>query len=213
MKIGVLGSGNVGAPLADRLQRLGHDVTIGARAAGSGSLDRLLQRNPRLVGGSMADAVRGAEVIFLALPFAAAVEVLESLADLLAGRVIVDCTNPIGAGLSHGLESRQSGAGRIQSLVPGAHVVKAFNMYGAENFEDNRFAHANVLPAMMICGDDAAAKAAVSELVGQLGFESVDTGGLVQALHLEHLALLWIRMVRVYGHAPHLTWAVLRRSA
>ncbi len=64
---------------------------------------------------------------------------------------------------------------------------------------------------MMFCGDDAAAKKTVGELIAQLGWEPVDVGGLEQALHLEHMTLLWVRMVRVNGASPHVVWARLRR--
>ena len=66
---------------------------------------------------------------------------------------------------------------------------------------------------MMFCGTDAAAKATVAGLIAQLGWEPLDVGGLEQALHLEHMTLLWIRMVRVNGASPHIVWAALRRGA
>lgn len=69
----------------------------------------------------------------------------------------------------------------------------------------------SVKPAMMFCGDDAAAKHIVGELIAQLGWEPLDVGGLEQALHLEHMTLLWVRMVRVTGASPHMVWARLRR--
>jgi 8-hydroxy-5-deazaflavin:NADPH oxidoreductase len=64
---------------------------------------------------------------------------------------------------------------------------------------------------MLFCGDDARAKAAVAGLIADCGFEPVDVGGLVQALHLEHMTLLWVRMVRAEGASPNLVWGALRR--
>ena len=64
---------------------------------------------------------------------------------------------------------------------------------------------------MMLCGNDATAKAAVAGLIGELGWEPLDVGGAEQALHLEHMTLLWVRMVRVGGRSPHTVWAVLTR--
>jgi hypothetical protein len=123
----------------------------------------------------------------------------------------VDCTNPVGPGLSHGLKSEGSGAEWVQALVPAARVVKAFSIYGFENFEDSSYPGYNVKPAMFFCGNDAAAKETVAELIAQLGWEPLDVGGLEQALHLEHMTLLWVRMVRAKGYSPHLVWAALRR--
>ena len=64
---------------------------------------------------------------------------------------------------------------------------------------------------MMFCGPDAGAKKTVAALIDQLGWEPLDVGGLEQALHLEHMTLLWVRMVRVGGASPHMVWAVLKR--
>jgi predicted dinucleotide-binding enzyme len=211
MKIAFLGYGKVGAPLADHLQRAGHEVTLAARAADSESVQRARARNAALNVADPAVAVAAAEVVFLATPYAANASVLAPLAEALAGKVLVDCTNPVGPGLSHGLPSQRSGSAEVQALAPRARVVKAFTIYGFENFEDNRFPGASVKPAMLYCGDDAAAKATVAQLIGQLGWEPLDVGGLVQALHLEHMTLLWIRLVRMGGQSPHLVWAALRR--
>jgi len=68
-----------------------------------------------------------------------------------------------------------------------------------------------VKPAMLFCGDDRAARDSVAGLIADCGFEPVDVGGIVQALHLEHMTLLWVRMVRAGGQSPNLVWAALRR--
>jgi hypothetical protein len=100
----------------------------------------------------------------------------------------------------------------VQQHAPHSHIVKAFTIYGFENFENNHYPDYNVKPAMLYCGDHAAAKQTVAGLIAQLGWEPLDVGGLEQALHLEHMTLLWIRMVRVHGHSPDLVWAALTRS-
>jgi len=211
MQIAFIGYGNVGAPLADHLQRLGHAVTLAADDPSSASVTNALARNASLRTAPVKDAVRSAEVVFLATPFHANESILQAIAGDLAGKVLVDCTNPIGPGLSHGLKSVRSGSEAVQALAPGARVVKAFSIYGFENFESNTYPVFNVNPAMMYCGDDAAAKATVAALIAELGWEPLDVGGLEQALHLEHMTLLWVRMVRVKGHSPNLVWAALRR--
>ena len=70
-----------------------------------------------------------------------------------------------------------------------------------------------VRPGMFFCGNDAAAKSSVATLLTDLGWEPVDVGGLAQALHLEHMTLLWIRMVRVGGASPHTVWSRLPTRA
>ncbi len=212
MNIAFIGAGQVGAPLAARLAESGHSVVLGESHPGSPTIAAALQRSAKLAARPVAEAVRDAEVVFLATPFHANEEALRPLADALAGKILVDCTNPVGPGLRHGLNNERSGSEFIQSLVSQARVVKAFTIYGFENFEDPSYPAYAVKPAMLFCGDDPAAKQRVSQLIADCGFEPVDVGGLVQALHLEHLTLMWVRMVRVGRQSPNLVWAALRRS-
>ena len=211
MTIAFIGVGNVGAPLAARLAESGHEVVLAQTQDGSSTMATALARSKHLVSRPVADAVRGAEVVFLATPFQANEAVVRPLADALAGKVLVDCTNPVGPGLRHGLDGRESGSQAVQRLAPAARVVKAFSIYGFENFEDDAWPGFGVKPAMMFCGDEDGAKRAVGELIAALGWEPVDVGGLEQALPLEYMTLLWVRMVRVNGASPHMVWARLRR--
>lgn len=211
MNITFLGVGKVGAPLAGHLVKAGHRVTIAARDPQSESVQKALAAYPGITALPVDEALAEAEVVFLATPFAANEAVLRPIADAMAGKVLVDCTNPVGAGLTHGLNNEKSGSEFVQSLVPKASVVKAFTIYGFENFKNPAYPAYNVKPAMFFCGDNKAAKERVAQLVKDCGFEPLDVGGLVQALHLEHMTLMWVRMVRVGGRSPHLVWAALQR--
>jgi predicted dinucleotide-binding enzyme len=212
MQIAFVGYGNVGAPLADHLQQAGHDVVLAARDAGSESVRELLARNPALQVQAPADAVRSADVVFLATPFQANQAALRAITPELAGRILVDCTNPVGPGLTHGLASARSGTEMIQAMLPDTKVVKAFSIYGFENFENSAYPAYNVKPVMVFCGNDAGAKAIVGQLIDALGWEPLDVGGAEQALHLEHMTLMWIRYVRAGRRSPNLVWAALRRE-
>jgi len=176
-----------------------------------GQAAQKLAKNPNLAVAPPREAVRHAEVVFLATPFQTNQAVLEAVADELRGKILIDCTNPVGANLSHGLNSVESGSERIQRRLPDTKVVKAFTIYGFENFEDSTYPGYNVKPVMMYCGNEASAKQVVGELIGELGWNPLDVGGLEQALHLEHMILLWVRMVCVNGHSPNLVWAMLTR--
>jgi hypothetical protein len=211
MKITFIGYGQVGAPLADHLQLIGHQVTLAANDPNSESVNKALAKNGNLKVASSKDAVRDAEVIFLATPFQANEAALKAVADEIQGKILIDCTNPVGPNLSHGLNSVQSGSEMVQKLIPNTKVVKAFTIYGFENFEDSSYPGYNVKPVMMYCGQDSAAKETVGKLISQLGWNPLDIGGLEQALHLEHMTLLWVHMVRVNGHSPHMVWAMLTR--
>lgn len=212
MNIAFIGTGNVGAPLADRLQKLGHTVAIAARDPQSKSVLEATSRNSELAIKSPMEAVQAAEIIFLATPFSAVEAAIAPLKYALEGKVLVDCTNPVGANLSHGLQSQTSGSETIQEIIPDTHVVKAFTIYGFENFEDSTYAgYGDLKPAMLIAGNDSSAKEKVMELCTQLGWEPVDTGNLNMSLHLEHMTLLWIQMARVQGKGSGFVWAMLQR--
>lgn len=213
MTIAFIGTGNVGASLADRLQQLGHRVLLAARDPQSQSVQDALQRNPKLVVQSPLEAVAAADVVVLATPFAAVEPALMAVKPALTGKVLVDCTNPVGAGLTHGLQSQTSGGETVQQLVPDTRVVKAFSIYGYENFADSHYpGYGDLKPAMLIAGNDDAAKETVAGLCQQMGWETVDTGNLAMSLHLEHMALLWIKMARVQGWGSGFVWAMLNRS-
>ena len=211
MKIAFIGHGNVGGALADHLQRLGHEVTLAAADPSAESVRTLLGRNPALAVAPPGEAVRRAEIVVLATPFHVNEGVLTPLSADLRGKILIDCTNPVGPGLSHGLGSTRSGTEMIQSLLPETKVVKAFSIYGYENFGPSKHPAGAVRPVMMFCGNDRAAKDTVAGLVAQMGWEPLDVGGAEQALHLEHMTLLWVRMVRMGGRSPHTVWAMLTR--
>lgn len=212
MKIAFIGVGNVGAPLADRLQQLGHQVFIAAPNPQSQTVRAALKRNPALLLDSPLEAIKDVEVVFLATPFGAIESALTPVASALNGKILVDCTNPVGANLMHGLQSQTSGSETVQKLVPEARVVKAFTIYGYENFEDNNYpGYGDLKPAMLIAGNDLSAKKVVADLCRELGWEAIDTGNLAMSLHLEHMTLLWIQMARVQGRGAGFVWAMLQR--
>jgi 8-hydroxy-5-deazaflavin:NADPH oxidoreductase len=190
-----VGSGNIGGGLARAWTAKGHAVTFGARQPDEADVVALA----REIGATVAtipDALTGAEVIVLAMPFAAAPAVAAALPSW-QGRVVIDCTNPIGPGftLIHG--HTDSGSEAIQRLLPGAHVVKSFSAQGAENLAHP--VHDGVPASNFYCGDDAEAKAVVKQLVEDVGFEAVDAGPLTSARYLEPITMLWISMSRTLG--------------
>jgi len=209
MIIAFIGSGNVGGALAQRLAKAGHTVLIGAQFPLSDKNIALATKIGEDCFTSKERAVAQADIIFLATPFQANQEALKGLE--FKGKTLVDCTNPVGAGISHGLKSEISGSEMVQQWAPDAKVVKAFTIYGFENFINTNFPKYLVKPAMLIAGNDTEAKKQVSTLCTDLGFEAIDTGKLDQALHLEHMTLLWVKMVRRDGHHPNFVWGYLEK--
>ena len=210
MKLAFIGIGNVGFALANNLQKKGHDVIVAHDNPASESVLGALKKNPVFRTLSIQKAIEEAEVVFLATPFKANERLLTPLH--FDGKILVDCTNPVGPGISHGLESRVSGAEKVQEWAANAKVVKSYTIYGYENFENTAFPDYDVKPVMLIAGDDTASKKKITFLNADLGFESLDVGPLSQSLHLEHMTLLWVNMVRAQGHHPNFTWAYLERN-
>jgi predicted dinucleotide-binding enzyme len=130
----------------------------------------------------------GGDLVVLAVPYSAAAEVIGALGDL-GGKTVVDTTNPINADFT-GLVSAPgtSGAEAIAAVAPGANVVKAFNTVFASNILAG---NKNGQPLdLLIAGDDAEAKAAVTTFGEKTGFRVIDTGALSQSATLEALAFL-----------------------
>ncbi len=209
MKIAIIGTGHVGAALGKGWAARGHMVTFGSRQPGNPKVGALLEdAGPNASAAAVRDAVARSSIVVLAVPYSAARERLEMAGDL-AGKVLIDCTNPIAPGLRSAVGNGESGAEQIAAWAPKAKVVKAFNTTGAENMAAPAY---NGQPTtMFLCGDDEMAKAAVWQLAEELGFEVVDAGDLSAARHLENLALLWIHLAQVSGMGRGIAFRLVRR--
>jgi len=190
MRIAVIGHGNIGGRLARIWAQHDHDVTIGVRGA-----DKKAEVEKAFEGVNAAlvrEAVAGAEVVLLAVPWPAVADVLKD-AGTLDGKIIIDAINPVKPDLS-GLQEVEGGsvAAFVQQQAPGARVVKAFNTLGAMYLGNGSVRGMTV--DGFICGDDQAAMEAVSTLVEQAGLNPVALGPLRNARSLEAVAMLWIDM-------------------
>ena len=91
----------------------------------------------------------------------------------------------------------------------GARVVKAFNSTGAGNMADP--AYGDMAATMFICGDNSQARATVSGLAAELGFDVVDAGPLMAARYLEPLAMLWVHLAYSQAMGPDIAFKLLKR--
>ncbi|WP_299735110.1 NAD(P)-binding domain-containing protein, partial [Pseudonocardia sp. 73-21] len=138
------------------------------------------------------EAVRGAEVIVLAVPHAAVAGIAKEIADLVGDAVVVDSTNPLNDTYTGLTTEGVSAAEELQGLLPAAHVVKAFNTVFAGRHADP--AEDGTPLDAFIAGDDAAAKTVVAGFAGSLGYRPIDVGGLRMARALEEMAFLNISL-------------------
>jgi predicted dinucleotide-binding enzyme len=186
VRIAIIGAGNVGSALARACREAGHSVVVSSR-------------NPahveKIAGGlnvgsaaTAADAVR-AEMVVLAVPAKAVASVLDEIADLIVGAVLVNPSNSADGDREVILRATGSLSEAIVLLAPGARVVKAFNTVLASRLNDP------VLDGVPLdgfyAGDDAGAKQVVAELLARMGFRPIDTGELLTAARaLELMAFI-----------------------
>jgi predicted dinucleotide-binding enzyme len=206
MRIAVIGAGNVGRALGQVWAKRGHDVRFGVRNPADAKYREL---------GAVAtagEAAANAEVIVIATPWPATEAAIRGLGDL-AGKTLIDCTNPLGMGadgLSLVLGYTTSAGELVAQWAKGAAVFKAFNSTGASNMDD--LSGYRIPPAMFVAGDDAARKPTVMGLVREIGFEAIDAGPLKNARLLEPLAMLWIDQALYRGAGRDFAFAVVRKG-
>ncbi len=211
MKIGIIGAGNVGGNLGIRLARHGYPVRFGVRP-GADVKETLDACEGRAEATSIADAAAWADVLFLAVPHAAAVNAARE-AGPLAGKVLVDCTNPVSwsaDGPTLAPMPEGSTAAALTRALPQARVVKGFNTFGAEFHLDPALAGTSV--DVYLAGDDAGAKQLVGGIASRAGFTPVDSGPLRNAALLENLAVLWIHLAVKGGQGRHVAFKLLKRG-
>jgi len=194
MKIGVLGSGTVAKTLAAGFLKHGHQVTVGTR-----SPDRLADwaaQNPTVIIASFADAAAFGDLIVLAVKGGVAANALElGGVQNLAGKTIIDATNPIADAppvngvLPFFTSFDKSLMEDLQHRFAAAHFVKSFNSVGAPSMVNPSFAAGK--PTMFICGNDETAKEAVRGILDQFGWETADMGKAEAARAIEPLCMLW----------------------
>jgi predicted dinucleotide-binding enzyme len=190
--IGILGSGVVGRALATGYAAHGHRVRIGTRQA---EVEGVPTASP-------ADVARVAELVVLAVQGQVAVELVRSVADELEGKVLVDATNPLDMSAGRPalfVGTTDSLGEQVQRAVPGARVVKAYNTVGNALMVDPQLSGGP--PTMFIAGDDDAAKATVTSLLEETGWEVADLGGIEASRWLEAMCMAWV----AYG-ARTSTW-------
>lgn len=193
MKIGILGFGNVGRKLAQLLEGADHELIVGVR-------DRAKVADAPYSAGSLDDAARLSEAVVIAVPYAACAALLPDLAGGLAGKIVIDATNPLNGDWSPLFLGEENSAGEeIARLLPGSRVVKAFNTVFADIMRQDRLDRDGLRTTAFICGDDATANAEVARLAQTIGFAPLITGPLRSARYLEAMAHLNIAIAVAQG--------------
>lgn len=192
MNIGIVGSGAVGVTLAKGLNELGHKIKLGTN-----SPDKKPELEKQVSGtpvSNFEEAAMHGDVVILCVKGTAAEEVALSLKSYLAGKTVIDTTNPISdtapqdGVLGFFTDYSQSLMEVLQEAAPEAHFVKCFNSVGAAVMVKPKF---KVQPTMFICGDNPDAKTTTIGLLKELGWEAADMGSAAAARAIEPLCILW----------------------
>jgi 8-hydroxy-5-deazaflavin:NADPH oxidoreductase len=209
MKIGILGSGDVGRRLADGFIELGHTVKIGSRDPNQGKITEWIAKHNegKASSGTFAETASFGELDVLATLWAGAADAIK-MADPrnLAGKVVIDVTNPLdfpkGMPPRLAIGQTDSAGETVQRMLPDSKVIKAFNIVGNVHMVHPDFPGGP--PTMFICGNDEDAKKTITDnILTKFGWETIDIGGIEGARLLEPLAFLWIMHALRTGSGNH----------
>lgn len=208
MRLAIIGAGNVGSALGRAWMRAGEDVVFGVP-------DPTDPKYRALPGERLrrpAEAAPDAEAVVLATPWPATETAVKNLGDL-SGKILIDCTNPLGMG-PNGLElvlgHSISGGERVAAWAPAASVFKTLNQTGATNMD--KTALFPLRPVMFVAGDDDLKKPVVLSLITKLGFAAIDAGPLRIARLLEGYGMLWIDQAVNRGRGQSFAFALTERA-
>jgi len=197
MKIGILGTGDVGKTLATGFLATGHQVMMGSREAANAKALAWAKETgvtSDASTGTFAQVAKFADVVVLAVSWSGAENALKLAgAENLAGKVVIDAVNPLNfgpQGLELAIGHTDSAGEQVQRWLPGARVVKAFNSVGYAQMFKPEFRDGP--PDMFICGNDDAAKKTVTDILMTFGWSTIDVGGIEGARMLEPLCILWV---------------------
>ncbi|GAB4408494.1 MAG: NADPH-dependent F420 reductase [Anaerolineae bacterium] len=182
MKIGVLGTGNIGGSLGQKWAKAGYEVKFGARNPADPKVTALLESGGATASaGSVEEAIAFGEVILIATPGGSVQAIVEEHGTALNGKLIIDATNRMG-------EAEVSAVSSITQAAPNSPVFRAFNSLGWENFAEPVVGGTQA--DLFYCGP-AEARAMVESLITAVGLHPVYVGGLEQVRLVDSLGLLW----------------------
>lgn len=194
MKVGILGSGNVGQTLAKGFLKHGYQVMIGSREISK--LNNFINENLGIKSGNFSETASFGDIVVLAVKGTSAIDAINIAGvENLEGKTIIDTMNPLAATppvngvVNFFTDLNQSLMEKIQTTYPSLKVVKAFSCIGFPFMVNPNFN--GVKPSMFICGNDETAKKEVREILDLFGFETEDMGKAEAARAIEPLCILW----------------------
>ena len=198
MKIGIIGSGNIGGSIGKHWAKAGHEVMFSSRHP------EKLQSMADEVGaktGTTEEAAVFGEVILLAIPYGKVPDVAQQIGSL-DNKILIDAGNPYpqrdGEVAQKVIDDEsQTATGYVASLFPGAKTVKAFNSVRDRVFAEQAFKKGDERIAVQICSDEPEAKETVKQLIEDIGFAPQDLGGLDRGVLFEPNAPLYDQNLKI----------------
>ena len=205
MNIAIIGTGNVGSALATHWAKKGHNIALGVRDINKFKGDGLLS-NPNTTVHTIEKAVKISELILLATPAPAAIEVAKSLGDT-TGKVIIDAMNIV---MGRGPVGFTNTADAVLSNTNTMDVVKCFNTTGFNNMVDPTYGNTSL--DLFVCGDSPLGKELAIQLALDAGFASCyDVGGNDKFELMEQFAFFWINLAMFQGQGREIGFKLLKR--
>lgn len=197
MNIAIIGTGNIGSGLARVFGKTKHGVVIAGQDGVAEAAAKLKEDGVTVQTADVATALKQADVVILATPYAASKDVVS--ANTLSGKIVIDLSNPVTEDFSAlQVGHSSSAAEEIAALAPDAKVVKAFNTVFAQHYAGDLTLDGRKLQTF-VAADDADAKAAVIAIANDAGFDARDAGGLSNARYLEPLGYMNISFGYMLG--------------
>ncbi len=205
MKIGILGSGDVGQALAKAFVGEGHEVMLATRDPKSHKATNIKQEL-KVAIGDFASTAKFAELAVLCTLWTATEQAIELIDPTnLAGKTVIDVTNPLDftAGMPPTLMlgTTDSGGEQVQRWLKKSKVVKALNIVGNAHMYKPDFGDS--IPTMLYCGNDSGAKEIVHTLLLSFGWQPADIGDISGARELEPMCVLWVKYGMATGRWNH----------
>ena len=180
MKIGIIGSGNIGGTVARLFVKAGHQIAI-SNSKGPQSLESLISSiGVDAKAMTVKDTVAYGDIVLLAIPWRKREELRSLPSGLLKNKIIIDATNPYSESFELIDLGNSTSSEEVAKELPGAHIVKAFNTLYFETLGNGAMPSGRKQDRLVlfVAGDDGAAKQVVSNLIEDIGFKAVDTGSL-----------------------------------
>lgn len=201
MNIAVLGAKIIGSTLGRKWAQAGHKVMFGVRNVQNPEVQDLAKELGASVG-TVGEAIAFGDVVVFAIPGNAMDETIQTFGQALSDKIVIDAANRLDGAV-------MNSAASFVAHAPGAHVFRAFNSLGWENFESPQFNDSQA--DLLYCGPEGQTQAVVEQLINDIGLRPVRVGDINQVQLVDMIGSLWFALAYGQKLGRHLAFKVLTR--